>query len=71
MCFNMPQKVILVNKSDIVVENHKGEKINIRSLVDTEVGDYVLVENGVAIEKISKEKMSEIIEIKKEEKEAT
>ena len=63
MCIAVPGKVIEINESTAKVD-FSGNKVDVNiGLVKPEVGQYVLVHAGCAIEVIDKEKAEELIEI--------
>ncbi len=63
MCIAVPGKVIEINESTAKVD-FSGNKVDVNiGLVKPEVGQYVLVHAGCAIEVMDKEKAEELIEI--------
>ncbi len=73
MCFTIPYKVVDIN--DKITLEIEGEKRTAQgSLVSVKQGDFVLLQNGVIIKKISRNDAEEIISLishyykKKEEK---
>ena len=63
MCVAVPGKVVTVN-GDTAQVDFKGNLVPVNTgLVDPEVGDYVLVHAGCAIEIMEKDKAEEIIEL--------
>ena len=67
MCLAIPMKVIELNGPEAVVEQ-EGVTRNIRVdfLKDLQLGEYVLVHAGVAIERIGEEEAAETLELIKE-----
>lgn len=66
MCVAVPGKIISIENSMGKVD-FSGNTINVRlDLVKANVGDYVLVHAGCALEVLNKSKADEIIELFKE-----
>lgn len=66
MCLAIPMKIIERNGNSGIVENN-GIKKNISlSLVDANIGEYVLVHAGIAIAKIEERIADETISMLKE-----
>jgi hydrogenase expression/formation protein HypC len=63
MCLNIPGKVIEVGENRFVID-YGGEKrtVNI-SLVDLNVGDWVLVSNKIIMTKVEEEKAKKFLEM--------
>ncbi len=57
MCLSVPGRVISIKDNEAVVD-YAGEKRTAKNLFinDLKTNDYVLVQNGFIVEKISKEK---------------
>ena len=64
MCLAIPAKVIKVNGNFAKVDFGEGilREVNV-SLVDTKVGDYVLVHAGYAIQVLSEEEAMETLKL--------
>ena len=67
MCLAIPMKVIELNGPEAVVEQ-EGVTRNIRVdfLNDLQLGEYVLVHAGVAIERVGEEEAAETLQLIKE-----
>ncbi|MEI7831730.1 MAG: HypC/HybG/HupF family hydrogenase formation chaperone [bacterium] len=67
MCLAIPMKVIELDGAEATVEQ-EGVTRNIRVdfLKDLQLGEYVLVHAGVAIERIGEEEAAETLELIKE-----
>ena len=67
MCLAIPMKVIELNGQQAIVEQ-EGVTRNIRVdfLENLQLGEYVLVHAGVAIERIGEEEAAETLELIKE-----
>jgi len=66
MCLAIPGKLV-EKDGDKGVVDYDGAKVEVRlELVDAEVGDYVIVHTGFAIEKLSEEDALESIKLWKE-----
>ena len=64
MCVALPGKVIEINGRDAVVD-FSGNQVTARAgLVDTKVGDFVLVHAGCVIQKVSQQDMDDLKSLK-------
>ena len=64
MCLAVPMKIITIEGFSATVEaGGVSREINLRLLEDTQVGDYVLVHAGFAIEKIDEQEAKETLEL--------
>lgn len=67
MCLSVPAKVIEVNSNTAeVLMGSSRFKVSTSLLENVEVGDYVLIHTGFAIEKISPEAASEMVRLLRE-----
>jgi hydrogenase maturation factor len=66
MCLTIPKKVISVSGNGAIVENPSGERRKVKSIVKIKIGDNVLTQNNIIIQKISKKQAQEIAELVKE-----
>ena len=64
MCVAVPAKVIEVYEHDSLVDFGKiKKKVNTFFIEDIQIGDYVLIHAGCAVEKISEEDAIETIKL--------
>lgn len=64
MCVAIPAKVVKIYEGESLVDFGKiKKKVNTFFIEDIQVGDYVLVHAGCAVEKISKEDAIDTIEV--------
>lgn len=63
MCLTIPKKVIEIKKNSVIVENHLGDRQEIKSLIKLIVGDFVLTQQNIVIEKIKSKYAKEIFDI--------
>ncbi|RDY23140.1 HypC/HybG/HupF family hydrogenase formation chaperone [Romboutsia maritimum] len=64
MCVAIPAKVVKIYEGESLVDFGKiKKKVNTFFIEDIQVGDYVLVHAGCAVEKISKEDALDTIEV--------
>lgn len=66
MCLTIPKKVISKEGDFFVVENMGGTRQKVKSIVSLKIGDFVLTQNNIAIQKISKKDVEEINKLFKE-----
>jgi hydrogenase assembly chaperone HypC/HupF len=62
MCLAVPRKVIEVNGKEVIVECN-GEKKKAMSLLDVGIGEYVIINSGIVVEKISEEEAKNALKI--------
>ena len=66
MCLTIPKKVIEIrNGGDLVVEDMDGQRQDVKSMIEVGIGDIVLVQQNVIIEKIDDESYQEMLKILK------
>ena len=63
MCLTIPQKVISVSDKNVIIEDIDGHRQNVKSMIDLLAGDYVLVQQGYATEKMLSREAHEILTI--------
>jgi hydrogenase assembly chaperone HypC/HupF len=68
MCLTIPKKVILIGDNNVTVEDPNGDRQILGSIVELEIGDYCLSQQGVIIEKIDKNQAKEVLKFLKEGK---
>lgn len=69
MCLTIPKKVAEISQNTIIVELHDGTRQQLKSLIPLEIGDYVMSQQNIIIEKIDKEEAEEIFEMIKTKRE--
>lgn len=67
MCLTIPKKVVEIKEHSVVVENHAGDRQEMKTLVELAIGDFVLSKQNVAIEKIEREYAEEIFNMIRKE----
>ena len=60
MCLTIPKKVLRKKGSGYIVEKNKGEEQEVKSIIKIKIGDFVITQSNVIIQKISKKQASEI-----------
>jgi hydrogenase maturation factor len=68
MCLTIPKKVIAVKENTAVVEGMNGDRQEVKTIVNLNVGDFCLTQQNVAIEKFTAEEARELISLFKTEK---
>jgi hydrogenase expression/formation protein HypC len=64
MCIAIPNKILKITENMAQVEFGDGEVTDVDiSLVDVKVGDYILVQNGFAIEMLTEEEALETLQL--------
>lgn len=67
MCLTIPKKVIGIDGGLVIVETHSGDRQTLKTLVELAIGDFVLTQQNVVVEKIDKQYAEEIFKIIKKE----
>jgi hydrogenase maturation factor len=63
MCLTIPKKVIKKKGDFFVVKNQSGVQQEARSIIKIKIGDYVLTQNNIIIQKITKKQSQEIFKL--------
>lgn len=64
MCLTIPKKAIEIKQNSVIVENHVGDRQELKSLVESlQVGDFVLVQQNVVLEKVDKKIAKQIFDM--------
>ena len=64
MCLAIPMKIVKINNSSAVVESDGiYREINLGLLEDVNIGDYVIVHAGFAIQKLDEEAARETLSL--------
>ena len=61
MCLSIPGKVIAKESKGIVVDYGTEKRLAELSLVDIELGDYVIISNKIIISKVEKKKAEQFL----------
>lgn len=62
MCLSVPGKVVEIGEKIVVDYSSERREVDM-SLVDLEVGDYVIVSGGVVVSKVEEEKAEKFLEM--------
>ena len=62
MCLSIPGKITEINGKDVIVD-YNTEKRKAKTLLNVEIGDYVIINGGLIIEKIPKEDAIQALKI--------
>lgn len=60
MCLTIPKKVLIKKGNNYVVEKSDGKKQEVKSIIKIKIGDYVVTQSNVIIQKLSKKQAQEI-----------
>ncbi|HEX7586183.1 MAG TPA: HypC/HybG/HupF family hydrogenase formation chaperone [Patescibacteria group bacterium] len=60
MCLTIPKKVLRKKGNNYVVEKSDGKKQEVKSIIKINIGDYVVTQSNVIIQKLSKKQAQEI-----------
>lgn len=65
MCLTIPKKVVEIRENTVIVETLSGDRQEVKSIVELEIGDYVLTQQNVVVQDIDKGYAEELINILK------
>jgi hydrogenase maturation factor len=68
MCLTIPKKVLEIRNDSVVAEDFQGNRQELKTLIELAIGDFVISQNNIVIEKIDEELAEEIIDIMKGER---
>jgi hydrogenase maturation factor len=64
MCLTIPKKVLSEKKDGrYIVEKNNGEKQEVKTIIKVKVGDFVITQSNIIIQKLSKKQAQEINEL--------
>ncbi|MCY3413435.1 MAG: HypC/HybG/HupF family hydrogenase formation chaperone [Candidatus Heimdallarchaeota archaeon] len=64
MCVGIPYKVIRIKEDKAIIQLHDNSEIEIDiTLVDVKVGEYVMVQSGIATDVLNAEEAAQSLEI--------
>jgi hydrogenase maturation factor len=61
MCLTIPKKVLEIKGDEVVVEDFNKNRQTLKTLVELTIGDFVLSQSGVIVERIDKKYAREIM----------
>ena len=67
MCLTIPKKVIEIKGDGVVVEMPNGSRQTVKSIVDLAIGDFVLTQQNIVVQKIDEIEAKSILRILKGE----
>ncbi len=66
MCLSVPGKIIEIKKNEVIVDYDIEKRKGILITKDFKVGDYVIIQGGIVIEKIPEDEAKEALKLYKE-----
>ena len=66
MCLSIPRKVVKINEESVTVDDFGKEKKVNGKIIDVEKGDYVVINNGIIMDKIDKKKAENFLKFHEE-----
>ena len=63
MCLTIPKKVLEIRENSVVVETYSGVRQELKSMIDLSIGDSVLSQSNIIIEKIDAAEADEILKL--------
>lgn len=67
MCLTIPKKVLEISENGVVVETYTGDRQTLKSVIKLDVGDFILSQQNMIIEKMDAEMAGEILKILRHE----
>lgn len=66
MCLAIPKKVVaIISDSEAIVESMDGSRQKAGSVISLNIGDFVLLKRGVAVERVDRETAEETVNLLK------
>lgn len=62
MCLTIPKKVLQIKENSVIVENTGGDRQELKTLIELSIGDFVISQQGIIIEKIEQKEAKEILQ---------
>jgi hydrogenase maturation factor len=66
MCLTIPKKVLEIKKDCVIVETFNHDRQILKTLIDLNIGDFVLSQQNVIIEKLNPEEALDLLDIIRE-----
>jgi hydrogenase maturation factor len=63
MCLTIPKKVLEIREKSVIVEDHVGHRQEMKTLIELAIGDFVVSQQNIILEKMSKEYAEEMLKI--------
>lgn len=60
VCLTIPKKIIEIRDNSVIVETHNGDRQELKSMVELAIGDFVISQQNIVLEKIDKNEAQEI-----------
>lgn len=61
MCLTIPKKVVEIRENSVVVESHDGNRQEMKTLIELTIGDFVISQQNIILEKMSKKYAEEML----------
>lgn len=64
MCLTIPQKIVeILSSGEVMVEDHAGNRRKLKTLIELAVGDFVISQQNIVLEKMEREYAEEIFKL--------
>lgn len=63
MCLTIPKKVVEIRGNSVIVENYKGDRQELKTLIELAIGDFVISQQNVVLEKMERDLAEDILKI--------
>lgn len=63
MCLTLPKKVVEIIDNSVIVESYNGDRQEMKTMIELSVGDFVISQQNIILEKISKEYAEETLNL--------
>lgn len=60
VCLTIPKKIVEIRDNSVIVETHNGDRQELKSMVELAIGDFVISQQNIVLEKIDKNEAQEI-----------
>lgn len=63
VCLTIPKKVVEISQNSVTVEDYKGARQEMITMIELSVGDFVISQQNIILEKMSKEYAEETLNL--------
>lgn len=63
MCLTIPKKVVEIKDNSVIVETHNGDRQELKSMVELAIGDFVISQQNIILEKIPEQLAQETLNL--------
>jgi hydrogenase maturation factor len=63
MCLTIPKKVVEIVGDSVIVETHTGDRQTLKTLIELTIGDFVVSQQNIIIDRVDKEDAEDIFKL--------